>query len=81
MIWARAPCASLEGIVFAGEPARYNLLQGEGELEDAYGVVDLLSSELDFDPMLLWLLDLKVPGAALSARQRRRQRERLQRVG
>ena len=80
VIWARGAVRFARGNQYLqASLLRYNLLQGEGELEDAYGVVDLLSSELDFDPDAPVAVGPQGPrGAALSARQRRRERERLQ---
>ena len=80
VIWARGAVRFARGNQYLqASLLRFNLLQGEGELEDAYGVVDLRSSEVDFDPDA----PLAVPfqgqqGTGLTARQRRLERERLQ---
>ena len=80
VIWARGAVRFARGNQYLqASLLRYNLLQGEGELEDAYGVVDLRSSEVDFDPDAPLALPFQgQQGIGLNARQRRRERERLQ---
>lgn len=51
VIWARGSVRFQRGNQYLqASLLRFNLLQGEGELEDVYGVVDLLTSQLDLDP-------------------------------
>ena len=51
VIWARGAVQFQRGNQYLqGSLLRYNLLQGEGELQDVYGVLDLRTSTLDLDP-------------------------------
>ena len=51
VLWARGSVRFQRGNQYLqASLLRFNLLQGEGELEDVYGVVDLLTSQLDLDP-------------------------------
>jgi len=51
VLWARGSVRFERGSQrIQASSLRYSLLQKEGELEDVYGVVDLLSSELDLNP-------------------------------
>ena len=51
VIWARGAVRFQRGDQYLqASLLRYNLLQGDGELQDVYGVVDLRTSLLDFDP-------------------------------
>lgn len=51
ILWARGSVRFERGRQrIQASSLRYSLLQKEGELEDVYGVVDLLSSELDLNP-------------------------------
>ena len=50
---------------------RFNLLQGEGELQDVYGVIDLISLGVDFDP------DAPLAGTPEAKEAQRLQRLRL----
>ena len=51
VIWARGSVRFARGRQYLqASLLRYNLLQGEGELDNAYGVIDLLTSEVDLDP-------------------------------
>ena len=51
ILWARGSVRFERGSQrIQASSLRYSLLQKEGELEDVYGVVDLLSSELDLNP-------------------------------
>ena len=51
VIWARGAVRFQRGNQYLqASLLRYNLLQGEGELQDVYGVVDLRTSLLDLDP-------------------------------
>jgi hypothetical protein len=51
VIWARGAVRFQRGNQYLqASLLRYNLLQGEGELQDVYGVVDLVTSLVDLDP-------------------------------
>ena len=51
VIWARGAVQFQRGNQYLqGSLLRYNLLQGEGELQDVYGVLDLRTSPTDLDP-------------------------------
>ncbi len=51
VLWARGSVIFQRGNQYIqASEIRYNLLQGEGELENVYGVIDLLTNQLDLDP-------------------------------
>ncbi|NDG78414.1 MAG: DUF3769 domain-containing protein [Synechococcaceae bacterium WB8_1B_057] len=51
VLWARGSVRFQRGNQYIqASEIRYNLLQGEGELDNVYGLVDLLTSKLDLNP-------------------------------
>ncbi|NBQ20283.1 MAG: DUF3769 domain-containing protein [Synechococcaceae bacterium WB6_3B_236] len=74
VLWARGSVRFQRGNQYLqASLLRFNLLQGEGELEDVYGVVDLLTSQLDLDP------DGPLQGSAEGNAAAEKQRQQLQR--
>ena len=73
VLWARGAVRFQRGNQYIqASLLRFNLLQGEGELEDVYGVVDLLTSQLDLDP------DGPLQGSAEGDAAEAKQRQELQ---
>ena len=69
VLWARGSVRFQRGNQYIqASEIRYNLLQGEGELDNVYGLVDLLTSQLDLNP------DAPLQGSpeALAAEQKQR---------
>ena len=74
ILWARGSVRFERGRQrIQASSLRYSLLQKEGELEDVYGVVDLLSSELDLNP------DAPLAGTPEGQAAEQRQRQALDR--
>ena len=85
VIWARGAVQFQRGNQYLqGSLLRYNLLQGEGELQDVYGVLDLRTSTLDLDPdapvaeatsVERRLIDIEDESTLTRAQRERRRRE------
>ena len=85
VIWARGAVQFQRGNQYLqGSLLRYNLLQGEGELQDVYGVLDLRTSTLDLDPdapvaeatsVERRLIDIEDESTLTRAQRARRRRE------
>jgi lipopolysaccharide export system protein LptA len=73
VIWARGSVRFQRGNQYIqASEIRYNLVQGEGELENVYGVVDLLTNQLDLNP------DAPLQGTPAAAVAEQKQRRELQ---